>query len=302
MFDLNQIIAKQILLLDGAMGTELFRAGLPVGHCPEAWNEERPEAVARIHRSYFEAGSRAVLTNSFGGNALKLSNYGLEKKTFELNLKAAQIARSVCPEGSYIGGSVGPTGKFLKPVGDFSQDQFIEAFKPQIEGLASGGVDFLLIETQYDLKEALVALRVARQSCSLPVFVTMTFQLTKRGYFTLMGVTPEVFVRTMEENQVEAFGANCTLNSEEMIGLIKIMGCLTKKPLLAQANAGQPRILANGTTIYSQGPDEYVKFVPELIAAGARIIGGCCGTSPEYLKKMAEIINSFDYHKSKLGV
>jgi len=297
MSDLVKLIEKEVILLDGAMGTELFKAGLPLGHCPEAWNEENPEAVARIHRSYFSAGSRAVLTNSFGGNALKLANYGLEKKTFELNHKAGQIARSVCPRGCYVGGSIGPTGKFLKPIGELTEDQLVEAFKPQVEGLAAAGVDFLLIETQYDLKEALIALQVAREKCSLPIFVTMTFKLTRRGYFTLMGVTPEAFVQRMEEHQVAAFGANCTLNSEEMVGLIRIMHSLTERPLLAQANAGQPQIVADGTTVYSQGPEEYVKFVPELLSAGVRIIGGCCGTSPEYIKKMAEIINSFDYHK-----
>jgi len=301
MFNLSQLVKRQIFLLDGAMGTELIKAGLPSGHCPEAWNEENPEAVARIHQLYFEAGSNAVLTNSFGGNALKLASYGLERKTFELNRRAAEIAQSVCPEGHYVGGSLGPTGKFLKPVGNLTEDSLMEAFKPQVEGLAAGGVDFLLIETQYDLREGLSALRVARETCSLPVFMTMTFQLTRRGYFTLMGVTPETFIQAMEENQVEAFGANCTLTSTEMIGLVRIMSSLSSKPLIAQGNAGQPQMLPDGSIIYGQSPDDYARFIPELIKAGARVLGGCCGTSPEYIKKIAEIINTFNFDKSSSG-
>lgn len=293
MFDIKRLTEKQVFLLDGAMGTELFRAGLPPGHCPEAWNEERPEAVAGIHRSYYEAGSLAVLTNSFGGNALKLAGYGLESRTFDLNFKAAQLARSVCPEGRYVGGSIGPTGKFLKPVGDLTEDQLLEAFRPQVGGLAAGGVDFLLIETQYDLKEAILALRAARETCSLPVMLTMTFNLTRRGYYTLMGVSPEAFVRAMEENTVEAFGANCTLSPADMIGLIRIMRSLSDGPLIAQANAGQPRVGPDGSTFYELGPAEYAGYIPELVEAGARVIGGCCGTSPEYIKKIAEKIRAF---------
>ncbi|MBC7348548.1 MAG: homocysteine S-methyltransferase family protein [Candidatus Aminicenantes bacterium] len=292
MLDLQKLTEDQVLLLDGAMGTELFRAGLPPGHCPEAWNEEKPEAVAAVHRAYLAAGSRAILTNSFGGNRLKLASYGLENRAYDLNFQAARIARSLCPEGCYVGGSIGPTGKFLQPVGDLTEDRLEEAFRPQVEGLAAGGVDFLLIETQYDLREALVALRVARESCSLPVLVTMTFQLTRRGYFTIMGLSPEAFVKAMEEEQVVACGANCTLNSEQMVGLIRIMRNLTGRPLLAQANAGQPQLDPDGSIFYNQGPEEYASFVPELIRAGARIIGGCCGTSPAYIKKMAEIISA----------
>jgi 5-methyltetrahydrofolate--homocysteine methyltransferase len=293
MFELKKIIKEEIFLLDGAMGTELISSGLPQGHCPEGWNEENPEAIARIHQAYFEAGSRAVLTNSFGGNAIKLAAYSLQNKTYELNFKAATIARSTCPEGRYVGGSVGPTGKFLKPMGELSQDQLEQAFIPQIKGLVDGGVDFLLIETQYDLREALVALGVARRETSLPVLVTMTFNLTRRGYFTLMGNNPKEFVRVMEENQVEALGANCTLNSREMVSLIEEMHFLTRRPLIAQANAGKPEVQPDGKVKYSQGIDEYVSYLPRLIAAGTRIIGGCCGTSPEYIKKMAEAIKIF---------
>lgn len=293
MIDIKSIAEKKIFLLDGAMGTELFRAGLPPGHCPEDWNLKQPEKVAAIHRAYFKAGSKAVLTNSFGGNAVKLSQYGLQEKTYELNFQAAKIARSVCPPGCFVGGSIGPTGKFLQPVGELTEDRLYEAFRPQAEGLAAGGVDFFLIETQYDLREALAALKAVREATSLPVWVTMTFNLTRRGYFTIMGVSPEAFVRAMEENSVEALGANCTLGPADMVELIKQMRRLTSRPLIAQPNAGQPRLNENGSASYDQGPEEFARHLPELIEAGARIVGGCCGTSPAYIEKMAEIINRY---------
>jgi len=291
MIDIRSLTGKKIFLLDGAIGTELFRAGLPSGHCPEAWNLEEPEKVAAIHRSYFEAGSRAVLTNSFGGNAVKLFRYELQDKAYELNFQAARIARSVCPPGCFVGGSIGPSGKFLQPVGELTEDRLYEAFRPQAEGLAAGGVDFFLIETQYDLREALAALRAVRDTTPLPVWVTMTFSLTKRGYFTIMGVSPEVFIRAMEEKAVEAFGANCTLNPAGMVELIKQMCRLTSTPLIVQPNAGQPRLGEDGSAYYDQGPEEFARYVPELIQAGARIIGGCCGTTPEHIKKIAEKIS-----------
>ncbi len=291
MIDIKSVAEKKIFLLDGAMGTELFRAGLPPGHCPEAWNLEQPEKVAAIHRAYYEAGSKAVLTNSFGGNAVKLSQYGFQGKTYELNFQAAKIARSVCPPGCFVGGSIGPTGKFLQPVGELTEDRLYEAFMPQAEGLAAGGVDFFLIETQYDLREALAALKAVREATSVQVWVTMTFNLTKRGYFTIMGVSPEAFVRAMEENAVEALGANCTLGPADMVELIKQMRRLTSRPLIAQPNAGQPRLKEDGSASYEQGPEEFVRHLPGLIEAGARIVGGCCGTSPAHIEKMAEIIN-----------
>ncbi|MDI6698071.1 MAG: homocysteine S-methyltransferase family protein [Candidatus Saccharicenans sp.] len=293
MIDIRSLAEKKIFLLDGAMGTELFRTGLPPGHCPEAWNLEQPEKVAAIHRSYFEAGSKAVLTNSFGGNAVKLTKYELQEKTYELNFQAAKIARSVCPPGCYVGGSIGPTGKFLQPAGELTEDRLYEAFRPQAEGLAAGGVDFFLIETQYDLREALAALKAVRDVSPLPVWVTMTFNLTKRGYFTIMGVSPEVFVRAMEENAVEALGTNCTLSPADMIELIKQMRRLTSKPLIAQPNAGQPRLGEDGSTYYDQGPEEFARPLAELIEAGAMIVGGCCGTLPAHIEKMAEIVGSY---------
>jgi 5-methyltetrahydrofolate--homocysteine methyltransferase len=185
---------------------------------------------------------------------------------------------------------MGPTGKFLKPQGEFSETEFEDAFAEQAKGLADGKVDFLLIETQYDLKEALCALRGAIKACDLPVFVTMTFNRTPRGFFTLMGDSVSQCLKVLESLGVPAVGSNCTLNSEEMTELVKIMRELTSLPIIAQANAGKPSLSKEGEVTYSQGLEDYVHFIPQMIKNGANLIGGCCGTNPDYIKKMAEII------------
>jgi 5-methyltetrahydrofolate--homocysteine methyltransferase len=285
------LIRQRTVLLDGAMGTELMARGLPQGTCPESWNVEKPAVVQEIHRSYFEAGSDMVSTNSFGGSRIKLAGHGLEGRTAELNLAAARLARAVAPAGRYVAGSIGPTGKFLKPQGEFAEGEFEAVFSEQARALADGGADVLLVETQYDLREALCALRGARRASPLPVFVTMTFNAVPRGYFTIMGDTVARCMQELEKEGARAVGANCTLNSEQMTGLVQAMRQETSLPLIAQANAGQPVLGREGRVGYSQGLGDYVRFVPDLIRAGADIVGGCCGTTPAFIKAMAESIS-----------
>jgi 5-methyltetrahydrofolate--homocysteine methyltransferase len=285
------LIKERAVLFDGGMGTELMRHGLPLGTSPETWNVERPDIVQRIHTDYFEAGSDAVSTNSFGGNRIKLAAHGLEGRARELNLAAARVARRAAPDGKFVAGSMGPTGKFLQPQGEFTEAEFEEVYGEQAGALAEGGVDLLIIETQYDLKEALSALKGARRAApSLPVFVTLTFNKFPRGYFTLMGNTVSISVDALEKEGALALGANCTLNSEEMVGLVRAFREATKLPVIAQANAGKPALSGDGQVSYSQGLEDYVRFIPEMLKAGANVIGGCCGTDPGYIRKMAEFI------------
>jgi 5-methyltetrahydrofolate--homocysteine methyltransferase len=284
------LVKERVVILDGGMGTELIRLGLPEGECPELWNSEKPEIVKQIHTNYFEAGSDVVLTNSFGGNAIKLSSHGLEKRCYELNREAAKIAKGVKPEAKFIAGSMGPTGKFLKPNGEYTEEEFEEAYAEQAIGLTEGGADFLLIETQYDLREALSALRGTRRVSHLPVFVTMTYKLTPRGYFTIMGNSVPQCLRELEAENVPILGTNCTLNSAEMVELVRIMRGATPLPLIAQANAGQPELIPGGKVAYSQDVEDYVRYIPQMIKNGASVIGGCCGTNPDYIRRMAEVI------------
>lgn len=285
-----KLIKEQTVLLDGGFGTELISRGFPQGACPELWNVENPEVVKEIHKNYYDAGSDAVLTNSFGGNKIKLQSHNLDNRCYELNHAAAIIANEVKPEGKFLGGSMGPTGKFLKPQGEFTEEEFEEAYAEQARGLTDGKADFLVIETQYDLKEALCALRGARKVSNLPVFMTMTFNHHAKGFFTLMGNTIEQFVEEMEKENVPVVGSNCTLNSAEMVDLVKIMREKTTLPILAQANAGNPSLSEEGKVAYSQGMEDYLNYIPQMAKNGANIIGGCCGTNPEYIHKMAEVL------------
>ena len=283
-------LQKGVVLLDGGMGTELIASGFPQGACPETWNVEKADIILQIHKSYFDAGSDVVLTNSFGGSKIKLTSYELGEKCYDLNYAAATLAITIKPEGKYVAGSMGPTGKFLKPLGEYTAEEFEDAYAEQAKGLADGGVDFLLIETQYDLNEAFCALRGARKVTEIPVFVTMTFEKGPRGYFTIMGNSAAQCIEELEKKEVPIVGTNCTLNSEDMAELVKVMRENTSLPLIAQANAGQPSISESGEVVYSQALEDYVSFIPQMIENGADIIGGCCGTNPDYIKRMSEII------------
>jgi len=288
---LLELAKSRTVLFDGALGTEVMARGLPQGASPEAWNVERPDVVREIHAAYFAAGSDVVSTNSFGGSPIKLAGHGLEGRAYELNRAAARLARDAAPAGRYVAGSMGPTGKFLKPQGDYTEEEFAAAYAEQARGLADGGVDVLLIETQYDLREALAALRGARSATALPVFVTMTFSAFPRGYFTLMGDTVARASAELEQGGARAVGANCTLNSEQMVGCVRALRQATALPVVAQANAGQPVMAEDGRVGHSQGLDDYVRFVPEIVRAGAGFIGGCCGTNPSYIRAIARIIH-----------
>lgn len=281
------LIKTRTVLFDGAMGTELMKRGFPQGVCPEEWNISRPEALKEIHRSYYEAGADAVSTNSFGANRIKLASHGLEDRCHELNLAAARLAGEVRPAGKFVIGDIGPTGKFLKPQGEYTEAAFEEAFAAQAEGLAAGPVDFFLIETMFDLREALCAVRGLRRVSTLPVFVSMTFNRTRRGFFTLMGDSVARCVEAFETMGVPVFGANCTLTGSDLADCIDGIRKMTSKPLIAQPNAGNPELTGGHEVVYSQAVADFVKDVPKLIKSGANIVGGCCGTNPEYIRMAA---------------
>ena len=288
---LFDLIRRRPVLLDGAMGTELMARGLGLGVPPELWNEDRPDVVREVHAAYFAAGSDVVSTNSFGGTPLKLAAHGLEARAYALNRAAARLAREAAPPGRYVAGSMGPTGKFLDPQGPATVAELTAAYAEQARALAEGGVDVLIVETQYDLREALAALEGARRVSPLPVFVTMTFSAFPRGYFTIMGDSPAAAAAALEKAGASAVGANCMLTSEQMAGCIRALKAATTLPVIAQANAGQPVARPDGTVGYTQSLEEFVRFVPDIVEGGARLIGGCCGTTPAYIRAMARAVN-----------
>jgi len=289
-FSILDLIRKRTVLLDGATGTELIKRGFSLGLCPELINIENPEAIQSVHRDYFLAGSDAVTTNSLGANPLKLAAQGLSDRCREMNVAAGRVAVAVRPSGCFVAGDIGPTGQFLQPQGEHTEAEFEDGFAVQAAGLAEGGVDFFLTETMFDLREALCAVRGARRVApDLPIFTCLTFNRTKRGFFTLMGDSLEKAARAFEAEGVPAFGANCTLSSGDMADLVADLRALTSTPIIAQANAGKPEV-SGDRIVYAQDVDDYLSAIPRLIRNGASIIGGCCGTNPEYIRRMAALI------------
>jgi len=284
--DFLTLVRQKIVVFDGAMGTMLFQAGLSGGECPEIWSDSHPDEIKKIHQLYCAAGCDVLETNSFGGSSIKLKSYGLEKRAPELNRKAARIARSAAPADTYVAGSMGPTGQFLQPLGDLGPEDLFNSFAEQAGALAEGGADLLCIETMMDIQEATIAVKAAKERTSLPVIATMTFNKTPNGYFTMMGVTPTEAARQLREAGADIVGSNCGNGPDEMIGLIPLFAAATELPLLFQSNAGMPK-LVDGKAIYDMGPDEFAEWIPRFVHSGARLVGGCCGTTPEHIRKIA---------------
>lgn len=280
---------RALVLADGAWGTELARLGLPVGAAPELWNLERPEAVEAVARGYVEAGSEIILTNTFGGNRLKLERAGLAGRAAELNRAGVRISKRAAGGRALVFASVGPTGELLAPLGERTEDEFAACFREQIEALASAGADGLVVETMTDLAEARCALRAAREACALPVAVSMTFERGAQGFATMMGVTPEAAARELDAAGADLVGANCGAGAADLVDVARAMRAATTRPLWIKPNAGLPE-LVGGETVYRESPEAMAAHVRDLAETGAKVIGGCCGTGPEHIRCMAEAV------------
>jgi len=287
--DFLKTLKERVILFDGAIGTILQTSGLKPGGCPEELNLSNPDLIKDIHLSYKNAGSDVVSTNTFGGNRIKLKEYGLENKVYEINLNAVKIARESVGEDVCLAGDIGPTGKFIEPVGDLSFDEAIEVFSEQVNALKAGGVDCIIIETMMDIREMKAAILSAKWA-HIPVLATMTFDETGR---TVLGTPPEVFAIVAEAMGVDAIGANCSLGVEGIYRALESMSRVTHLPLISQPNAGIP-IIEEGKALFPASPSEMASYVPKLASLGVRVIGGCCGTTPEHIKKMGEEVREIN--------
>jgi 5-methyltetrahydrofolate--homocysteine methyltransferase len=286
-----ELLQTQILLSDGSIGTELQRRGLDRGASAELWNIEHPEVVKSLHRAYLDAGARFLTTNSFRGNRLALCQYQLKSQVEELNRTAAELARKVAGDNAWVMGSIGPFGGLLQPFGETSPEDAYEAFKEQAGALLKGGVDIILIETMSAVEEVEVAIRAARKAGAAVVFSTMTFARVGDAYQTMMGVSSQRAVETMEAAGADVIGCNCgtQLEMKDHEQIVRTFRACTRKPIMVQPNAGQPEFI--GTEIvYRRTPESMAASVPELVQAGANIVGGCCGTTPEHIRSFGRIL------------
>ena len=276
-------VKEKPLLFDGAMGTMLMKAGQVSLKTPILLNQDEPELVADIHRQYYAAGADVVITNTFGGSPLKLVADGLEQQLVDLNRKAVKLTCQACPDGKFVAGDIGPSGKMIQPLGDVAPEEMQENFYSQAVVLIESGVDLIIIETMYSLEEALAAVQGVRKAGDILLLASMTYSKTKKGFFTVMGETISRCVSALEGAGADMMGANCTLNSTDMIDLTTELRAATDKPLLIQPNAGKP-VTSKGVTYYEQTPYEFAADARKIRLAGADMIGGCCGTTPEFIQ------------------
>jgi 5-methyltetrahydrofolate--homocysteine methyltransferase len=278
-----------LILADGGMGTMLMELGLQFGASPELWNVEQPDRVRRVHRGYLQAGSRVILTNTFGCNRLRLGLHNLQDRVVEFNTAAAKLVRQEVQQAggrAVVAGDIGPSGGILAPLGELEPAEAMAAFAEQARGLIDGGVDVMWIETLSSLEEMHAAIDGVRQaSTDIPIVATMTFDTRGR---TMMGVTPEQAVRELSGWGVTTLGANCGNGPDEILSVIQKMKAAAppEAVLVATANAGVPK-LEQGRAVYGAGPEEMATYATAVADAGARVIGACCGSTPQHLEAMA---------------
>ena len=280
---LQQLLADGPVLTDGAWGTELQKRGLAIGDFPDAWNLTHPERVEQVARAYVEAGSRVILTNTFGANRVRLAETEFVGQVAEINRRGAEISKRAASQSAKVFASIGPSGKMLM-AGEVTADELRAAFEEQSHALAAGGADALVVETMADLEEATIAVAAARGT-GLPVVACMVFDSGRDKDRTMMGITPEQAAKGLAAAGADVIGSNCGQGIAGFVGICRRLRAATDKPIWIKANAGLPE-LVDGRAVYRATPKSFASHVPALLAAGANFIGGCCGTSPEFIKAL----------------
>ena len=282
------------LVADGAWGTQLFQLGLTQGDCPDEWNISHPVIVRKIAENYLSAGSDIVMTNTFGANRFQLERYGLGKKVKEINKIGAALSREACGEKAICAASMGPSGK-LFIMGEVSQEELSEAFSEQAQALKDGGANWLVVETMTDIGEMEIAVRSA-VATGLPVVASMTYEQTPSGYHTVMGHTPEDAIAAAVKAGASYIGANCGSGIDTYTELAFILKKLTNLPLWIKANAGLPQLI-DGRPVYRMSPEIYASFAAKILSAEIYVIGGCCGTNPDFIKMLRAVVDIWNIKK-----
>lgn len=286
----SRLQSSAVLVADGATGTNLQARGLPQGMPSDLWVIEQPQQIVALHRDFIAAGAQIILTASFGGTAIRLKTVGLAERAEEINRTAVALAKQAIGGGTtLIGGSMGPLGELLQPLGALSEEEAYAAYAAQAKALAEAGADLLVIETQFDLNEASAAVRAAKAACSLPIVCSFSYD---RGKRTMMGVKPQQMASAMTALGVDVLGINCGRSLAENLENLGELRAATDLPIWFKPNAGLPTVDAAGKTSYDVTPAAMGAAAVEWVAAGAQIVGGCCGTSPEHLRAIRDAVSS----------
>ncbi|MBN2281876.1 MAG: homocysteine S-methyltransferase family protein [Candidatus Marinimicrobia bacterium] len=283
-------ISEQGLLFDGAMGTMLIREGLTGGKASDFWNLEKPNIIEKIHRAYIQAGSDIVTTNTFGGSRIKLKKAGLENHIEEINKNAVKIAKAATEGKKLIAGDIGPTGEMLYPMGMMSEEDAFDSFLEQATYLQESGVDAFIVETMFDLNECKAAIRAIRSLSDLPIFATLTFNYAGGNFATMMGNPAVDSLQEMLDVGANVVGANCSIGSDTMVLLAEILGRELKALRIMQPNAGLPETHGS-SLVYPETPEQYSDNLMKIKNFGIEVLGGCCGTSPEYIARIRELLS-----------
>jgi 5-methyltetrahydrofolate--homocysteine methyltransferase len=279
---------KDVILLDGAMGTELDKRGLMARG---RTNLDAPEAVLAIHREYLQSGCRAVTTNTLTMNRIFIDTHNVGVSVRDVNKAGAELARQAAGADRYVLGNMSSTGQLLEPYGTYKESQFYDTFKEQAEILAGSGVDGFIIETMFDLREAVCAVRACKENSSLPVLVSMAFATEEKGGRTMMGDSAEQCAKSLADAGADAVGANCgDLVPSQMAVVVSLLKSAISLPVLAQPNAGRPKLVGD-KTVFEMTPEAFAEGIAECVRAGAKLVGGCCGTTPEHIRAVAQMLD-----------
>jgi 5-methyltetrahydrofolate--homocysteine methyltransferase len=282
------IQTQKRILLDGAMGTQLDNRGMKPGGQSNLTN---PEVVLEIHREYALCGCHALITNTLTMNRIYIETHHVDVGVLQVNRAGVELARQAADNHQYVLGDISSTGQLLEPYGSYKESEFYDAFKEQAEIMAEAGVDGFIIETMFDLREALCALRACRDNFSLPVIVSMAFATEAKGGRTIMGNSAEECARRITDSGADVIGANCgDLDPIQTGVVVSLLRSVTALPILAKPNAGRPELVDN-VTVYGMDPTRFGTGIVKCLQAGARLVGGCCGTSPEHIRAVARVLN-----------
>lgn len=282
-------LTKNPLLLDGATGSNLMAAGMPRGVCTETWILKHRDILKELQQSYINAGSRVLYAPTFGANRMNLSLHHLEEHIKEMNDALVSLARESAKDMAFVAGDITTTGKMMEPAGDLTYETAFEVYKEQISYLSQAGVDFIIAETMINIEETLAAVDAASQVCDLPVLCSMTVEAD--GSIFSGGNAVEAAL-ALESAGASAVGINCSVGPDQLVSVVRNIKEAVSIPVIAKPNAGMPVIDDKGNAVYSMGAAEFAKHMKVLVENGASIIGGCCGTTPEYIKAVAEILKT----------